>query len=517
MRFLTICFSLSLFLLGCGPKSVAPDVNVFFENQEPTLAGSNTLPRVLINGTIVGYGDSTYTAPYFVGANLMGDAHYLCKRLHYDLNYDALTEKWTATCKPENFAGKAKMVFIQGKKEVLIADKTYTMPVAADMQNGKLILPLRFMLAMAGCSIIEWDADTHSLQNYFYEELDYGIYFYGKQTSTNDATACQKYVSGQANPFFDPSKPTIIYTHGWQLDGVKNKGREDFRLKNEEIDIQTQNFWIDLGWNVGIFHWVQLADDGGVPPPREPEAKIYDTQNTLSQMRWKRTNGTFVTSAGLVPTKSVRELYADEYQQVFGSNYTGNEIRLVGNSLGGNLTMAMLSELLQRNETKLPQRVTLIDPYWSSNLTTQQVHFPNNFHSASEIATDAATQLRDNHNTAIEYFRTSLAGYAGTNTSLIGVTAFSHFGTDYSWNTITKHTTPVRQYFWSIAFASPLEIYRPNAFTAFTLTGNVAASASTSNARIRELMRNDKYWNHIEGRNTVSPEDDRFEIRDGLY
>lgn len=504
-------------LMACGPKATPTPTNIFAENQESALSGSSLAPRVLINGKIVGYGDSTYLLPYFVGENLMGDAAFLCQKLHYDLAYDALSQKWTATCKPQNFAGKKTLIFEKDKKEMMAEGNSYTMPMAAVEQNGKLVLPLRFLLQMSGCSIIDWDKDTHSLQSYFYEELDYGIYFYGKQTGNADATGCQKYVTGQENVFFDPSKPTIIYTHGWQLDGVKSKGREDFCLQNGDIDVQTQNFWIDLGWNVGIFHWVQLADDGGVPPPREPEAKIYDTQNKLSQMRWKRANGTFVTATSLVPSKTVRELYADEYQSIFGSNYTGGEIRLVGNSLGGNLTMAMLGELLQRNTTKYPQRVTLIDPYWSSNLTSQQVNFPYNFKNASEMATDAAQKLRSNHNTAIEYFRTSLAGLAGTNASLIAVTAFSHFGTDYSWNTITKHTAPVRQYFWSIAFAPPVEIYRPNAFTVFTTTGNVAASAATPHARILELMCNDKYWNHIEGRNTISPEDDKFEIRNGLY
>lgn len=517
LKKIVFLFAISLFVIACKPKETPTATSTFTENQEPASPGNSALPRVLVNGKIVGYGDTTYTIPSFAGGNLVGDGGYLLKRLHYNLAYDAAAGKWTATCKPENFSGKKSLIFEKGKKEVSVDGTNYLMPVSADLQQGKLILPLRFLLELGGCAITEWDADTHSLQSYFYEELDYGVYFYGKQIGNSDATGCQKYVDGQNNTFFDPSKPTIIYTHGWQLDGVKNKGREDFRLVNSDIDLQTQNFWLDLGWNVGIFHWIQLADDGGVPPPREAEAKIYDTQNKLAQMRWKRTSGAFVTTTGLQPSQTVRELYANSYQQIFSANYTGNEIRLVGNSLGGNLTMAMLGELLHRNAAKLPQRVTLIDPYWSANLSTQQANFPYNFGSASAIATDAATQLRDNHGTAIEYFRSSLAGTAGTNENLIGVTAFSHFGTDYTWNTITKHTTPVRQYFWSIAFPAPLEIYRPNVLTPFTTTGKVAASAATSNVRIRELMLNNKYWNHVEGRNTVTPEDDQFEIRDGLY
>jgi hypothetical protein len=75
----------------------------------------------------------------------------------------------------------------------------------------------------------------------------------------------------------------------------------------------------------------------------------------------------------------------------------------------------------------------------------------------------------------------------------------------------------------SRAQASPREIFRPNPFTAWSLTGNVGASAATANARIRAMMNYGKtgsarkYWNHIDDRSTASMGDDRFEIRDGIW
>jgi hypothetical protein len=189
----------------------------------------------------------------------------------------------------------------------------------------------------------------------------------------------------------------------------------------------------------------------------------------------------------------------------------------VGNSLGGNLTMALLMELHQRNSLKKPNRVALIDPYWSFSLDANRVHFPYNYTNAYTLAAEAARISRDNYRIAIDYFRTSIAGSIGTNEDLIKYTAFSHFGTDYTWNPLNKHTVPVRQYFWSFQFAPPAEWIRPNITQPFTPTGNTASSASTADSRILDMMRDDKYWNHIEGRSTLSPEDDIFEIRDGLY
>ncbi len=501
------CFLLSIIMLswGCRDKSPSP---LYPGEQEPA-GNSGFTPRVLINGNPITFAQN----PYYSGSNLIADASTLLTALDYTFTWDSISQTLTAMRKTQNRAGAGTIRFKAGTDEVESDGAKVIIPVKAELKNGKLMVPARFTADKAGVAIIEWDEDSESLQGYYYEKCDYGIYFYGHQPSETDAVGAEKFITGQPNRFFDPAKPTIIYTHGWQLDGVKNKGREDFRLKGESIDIQTHNFWIEQGWNIGIFHWVQLADDGGVPPPREAESKIYDVNNNLSNFRWKNTKGDFQTPAY---TQSLMELYAEEYAKAFGTGYTGGRIHLVGNSLGGNLTMALLMELHQQNITPYPQRITLIDPYWSLNLTSNDVTFPYGFNSAYDLSEDAAILAFEQHNTAIEYYRTSIAGYIGTNDSLIAHTAFTHFGTDYSWNALTKHTVPVRQYFWSFQFAPPAELYRPNAFTNFTPTGNVAASAATPDTRIRELTGNKNYWNHIDGRNTLSPEDDTFEIREGL-
>ena len=508
------CLFLWATISGCK-KEVTP-TKESVAGQEPANLTAPQVERVLVNGGVLGVGVAGYRSPVLDNNNLMVEGKVLLERLGYDASYNADKTVLTATRKVSNTAGAGVLIF-KNKIKIATADnKEFELGIAPYLVEGSLFIPARFAAEKAGSAMIEWDTDTESLQIYYYEECDWGVYFYGaEKNGSNDGVGCEKWVAGQANRFFDASKPTIIYTHGWQLDGVKNKGRENFRLEGNDVDIQTQNFWIEQGWNVGIFHWIQFADDGGIPPPREAEAKIYDAQNTLTGMAWKKTDGNKVVTNPI--TKSVMQLYADEYQGIFGAGYTGSEIRLVGNSLGGNLTMALLMELHQRNTNRKPQRVTLIDPYWSLNLGSGQAVFPYSYPDAYMLAADAAHIYRDNYNTAIEYFRTSLAGAAGTNEELIKYTAFSHFGTDYSWNVISKHTTPVRQYFWSRGGNAPIEWWRPNVTQPFVPTGNVAANAATSNVRIREMMVDSLYWNHIEGRSTVTPSDDVFEIREGLY
>ncbi|MEM8997933.1 MAG: hypothetical protein AAGF23_24340, partial [Acidobacteriota bacterium] len=59
------------------------------------------------------------------------------------------------------------------------------------------------------------------------------------------------------SPYYDPSRPTMIYFHGWRPGG----GREDFQWTPGDSlpTVDTLAAWKREGWNVGIFHWDQFA------------------------------------------------------------------------------------------------------------------------------------------------------------------------------------------------------------------------------------------------------------------
>jgi hypothetical protein len=117
-----------------------------------------------------------------------------------------------------------------------------------------------------------------------FAELDYGIYWHGP------GGAEAKHIPGRVNPHFDPNKPTLIYTHGWASNTVNSKRRVALNWGNlDGPDIDLAQLWIAAGWNIGVFHWEQFADEGEV---KDAEAKIW-TATGPRAMRWRSSvNGT---------------------------------------------------------------------------------------------------------------------------------------------------------------------------------------------------------------------------------
>jgi len=63
--------------------------------------------------------------------------------------------------------------------------------------------------------------------------------------------------------YYHPSRPTIIYFHGWQAGAMSNRREEDFTYTFDTETNNTLQAWKDDGWNVGIFYWTPWADDSG--------------------------------------------------------------------------------------------------------------------------------------------------------------------------------------------------------------------------------------------------------------
>ncbi len=318
-------------------------------------------------------------------------------------------------------------VFIElwvGLAEARVNGVTKYALVAPYNNVGRIMVHAGFIGDHAGVTT-EWDNESRSVQMYYYDENDYGFYFYDAQDErsgdpTADAVGNRKFVAGKTldRRFFDPNKPTIIYVHGFQPGGAVNQTRETFLMNYGGENTNVHNVWKNApngGWNVAIFHWVNMADDRQIAArPWASEAKIYDANNTVNGsgngMRWRKSDGTYVTGPG----QSLRAIFASQFGQIFNNpNYRGAEIRIVGNSLGGNLAIAASHHLLQSNSRRMPSRITLMDPYWS--LSDRSTHFGYGQSSAETFAGYAAGQLANpsGSNIVIEYFRTSRAWARG--------------------------------------------------------------------------------------------------------
>ena len=459
--------------------------------------------RILVNGSIIGWGIAGYQQPYISSrGNLMGDAAEVLRAYEYSVGLSAMGGTLTATRSSTNGVGPFRVVLNFGSSTMTLSTSsgqstTVALPEIVDQRGGKLMAPVRLLLDRGtGAAIIDWDADTRSLQSYYYERLDTGIYFLGVQQNSvrTDQPGTQKYIPGQPNAFFDPSKPTIIYAHGWNKGSVTARNREGLLFTQDNQWQNVQNYWLTRGWNVGIFQWTQLADDDWGPMPVDTEKKIYDANSRNVGMRWKSTTGAFSPRGN--PTNNLTQIYRAAYLQVASAQSTSAEIRLIGNSLGGNLSIAMGRELAI-NGSRLPRRITLQDPYWDGELNgADGMTVPGGLASNRVVGQDGAARL-SNAGVAIEYVRSSLAGQQGYNRPVAQIASYVNFVPGYTSDIGAKHTQPTRQYLWAYDFAGTV------------------ASARTPHDTVRSRMATNNFWDHVGGTNTATPGDDTYVTRTG--
>ncbi len=372
------------------------------------------------------------------------------------------------------------------------------------------ILPFLLALLMA--------APSHAAQEF----LDYGLYWFDGNNNAVKAVEHDGTVNTVPTSYYDPSKPTIIHFHGWQL-GSSERGegydREDFRFVWGNEDVITSTAWKNQGWNVGFFYWNQFADENEV---KDAEAKIWSA-NGPRGMRYRLKDGSYSTQQS--PNKSVGQI---AYEQVTAAlaNNTSYYVRLSGHSLGNQLAtlVAMkISDGVYAGEVGtnvLVDRLELLDPFWSRD-GKSYLGDANGDGSDDWVGERVRWYVQDliqRHDIPVTWYKSSgiLDAWVGDrNTELEGVVAFIHNRFWYlsSADYVNKHNHVVPWYFRSMASAPPEEVTiswngsrQP--------TGADAASAATSDARIRAMMGDTYHWDQVEGRYTADPQDDQFEVKD---
>jgi len=337
--------------------------------------------------------------------------------------------------------------------------------------------------------------------------LDTGIYWFGK------GNISQKAVAGVTNPYYSATKPTVIYVHGWQKDSTPKLKRETFNyLANDAtngVNVNTADAWINAGWNVGIFYWNQLADEGEV---KDAEAKIWSTAGPQG-MRWRDVYGTYNSG----PSKPAADLMVDAYASAMNS-YTGTNVRIVGHSLGNQMATRftkLVSDRVTAGTLKsnlLPKRVALLDPFWSKDGKT---YLGGKW--TGEVAREHVTALKAK-GVVFEQYNSSAINdlwIGDANTGMQQMTALTDLAPWWcsSIDQVGKHVAAPNWYFYSFYTAAPEEV-TVDLLGNRKLTGKVAASAATSDARIKEMMLDStKKWVQVEGRYTQDPSDDQFEYK----
>lgn len=254
---------------------------------------------------------------------------------------------------------------------------------------------------------------------------------------------------------FDPEKPVMLFFHGMQF-GTGATEDEGYHFAN---------YWIDAGYNVGIFNWSQLAD--GLP--MNIEGKVWGAEKIANGekqniMDW--TGGGFTTGKEN-PNVSVAEIFVAYYMDFMKNvDYRGSEIRFTGLSLGGQMALATSSYLVAKeiqgllDAKYIPDRVALFDPYimqstvlgsnvyvpWLKRdmfLPTDKADFPTT--TGAELMGDIVVMLR-NRGIALEYVPSVsgvvpqlLSGYDdGAKKQFYQNCATLDLRTDYATNPLTE-------------------------------------------------------------------------------
>ncbi len=373
----------------------------------------------------------------------------------------------------------------------------------------------------------QWDDSSN------FNKLDSGLYWFrcgtcrGAGQSDGQPADPNQTSKGQNDTYFDPTKPTVIYVHGWES-GAGRNSRESMQYSAAGQRGQDENlmkYW--NGWNVGIFYWNQFADDDGLPPPYLAEAKIWTPTSTtfVSQghgghkeihvnMRWRKADGSF-TEVGS-PKKAVAELFLDAYVKAL-KGYIGPGVRIVGHSLGNQVVVAMVSKLIAKKYAPIPKRIALLDPYWSNLPRPYITRNGKPQYTADEVA-HLITDIRTSDDSiSFEYYRTTNLSWSK---AVSAQTVYSNLHPDYVpvWDQGRAHGEAVYWYFRSMGYQGnqPTELDckydRSHRKGVCNPTGNAAPSAKMQDDKLHTLMTFSPYrWEQWGGRDKPDLLKDTFE------
>ncbi|MFT5719178.1 MAG: hypothetical protein ACI9T7_003390, partial [Oleiphilaceae bacterium] len=402
--------------------------------------------------------------------------------------------------------------------------------------------------------------DANAQSTWVFETIDndYGLYWF------KNGTSAMKYVPGRTIPskYYNPSKPTHIYGHGWgktsvhvQDGGLRDYRREPMMVKpgpmypaQEAVDLI--EIWKDpsknyqgKAWNYGIVYWNQFADDdyANLSKPQKAEAKIWSTEgkNNMSYAirKWNGASWSQDHVETHAPMKPVTVILADAFIAAT-QNASNSELRFSGNSLG-NQIITGISYVLKKEyaegrigANQFPKRLALLDPYWRGGALQNDwtmnhpayVDLGESNDSSGEMTFKIVTDMIDfadndpNVSFVLEHYDTSRTtdgstfgqSYGDRNSDQRDVGAIiyqqaswisdSESSTNYLAH---RHVFGRYWYQWQYAFAPPVSGF----------------SASSSDADIRANMNYYKStkirYSINAGGNTPTPIDDNYELKTG--
>ena len=148
--------------------------------------------RVLVNGEPINFASTT--APENRAGTVMVPANQVFSRLNFAVSYNATTRLVTATKPRPGGGGSYSLTFTNGSPYATVNGAAVTLSAAQTpyIKDNYSMVPVRLVSEAANCRV-DFDLETQSVQVYYDEELDAGLYFIGRQDDSQaDQAGAQK-------------------------------------------------------------------------------------------------------------------------------------------------------------------------------------------------------------------------------------------------------------------------------------------------------------------------------------
>ena len=325
----------------------------------------------------------------------------------------------------------------------------------------------------------------------------------------------QKYIP-QETPL---TQKVVLYVHGWKPNTRRPFDRFVTPKDLYGTETDTLQPWLAEGYTALAFEWRAYADEALVT---DAERKIWDAEATG---RWRKVDGEYVT--GPPRARDLGTALFDAYMQVYAwqlQTFGASEdcyFHVVGHSLGCQMVTRLLylileSQTPERVARLLPQRVTLLDPYFTN---FRKPYLRGRW--TGEVVRQAIAQCQEAHGLAVEQYKSSAVldnPVSDSNQQLRLFTAYFVLYPQFiplAWGTkdvavlSQRHSCCRFLYFWSKAYAAPAEQLRQAG--ALRPTGDVAGYANMPDAQVRRLAGLACEWVQCSGLQSADPQDHRFE------
>lgn len=329
-----------------------------------------------------------------------------------------------------------------------------------------------------------------------WQTLNVGLYWVGKNNQYCPANGSLNKIPACANAY-NPTKPTVIFFHGWEPMSTRMESRPDFYTSYytgkgwQTNSKDLGKIWRNRGWNIGVFYWNQISD---TTYPSQAAAKIWSTK-TSQAMWWKKYNPNAINPYYRVEDENacanpnaamcqpVGELAYQAYVNAM-KNYHGNQILLVGHSLGGQLVINVTHRIAENvangklSPQLLPRQMVLLDPFFtpSGNVYLNAVGIDN-----QTLAETYVNDIANKYGIAVSEFLSSDLTVQQNWSTIEHTAALTLYRPwfDPAYREDEKHSDAWLIYFSSLADKPPVSYSKPMNDNDLTQNPYPAISAST--------------------------------------